>query len=390
MENPDANKQNDHPAQSPDPLQDCTDGLTRLSADLPEEPVQSTRTRILAAVRGKQQASANRRTLRDLLEIPGWAWGMGVAVLVVVAFVAITTVSDNRARKPKPMVAEAPVVERTAVPPPAVPKPEVKPPAAPKSEEPVSTLAQLQAELQRLKASDKGVTRDFVHKIHRHIVKLAETPDQQIAAQQLMVAAYEEMGEKDEALAAFERYLDLVEKRDGREKAATEVQRKAERLFYDERDRLSALAYCDLFLSRYPESKLADSVRHMTGRYYELEGMPDQALSVYRNLAATGTTFVAWQANIGVAQVLYNSQKKDEAFAEVENMIARYPEKRAYLFYHKGMLLQAAGVKHYPAALRAYQVVITEYPETHYAGYSRNMVAIMTREMCGSPGESLP
>jgi len=134
-------------------------------------------------------------------------------------------------------------------------------------------------------------------------------------------------------------------------------------------------------LTRYPDSRCADAMRFLTCRYYELEGLPDQALAAYRKLRETGKGYVAWEADRGVARILINTGKREESLAEVDGMIERHPEHRAYLYYDKGMLLQAAGSRYYPAAVQAYKVVIEEYPDTHYAGYSRNMLAYINKKM---------
>jgi tetratricopeptide (TPR) repeat protein len=390
MENPEDTKTIQQPVHPPDHVQQCADRRDHLSADLPEEGVQSTRTRILAAVRKKQQASASRRTLRDLLDIPGWTWGMGAAVLVVLAFVAITTVSDNQARKSKPMVAEAPVVERTAVPPPAVPKPEVKPFPAPRPEEPVSTLAELQAEFQRLKASDKGVTRAFVDKIHEHIVKLAETPDQQIAAQQLMVSAYEEMGEKDEALVAFEKYLDLVEKRDGKEKAALVARRKGESLFYEKQEFLYAMAYFDVVATRYPDSPHYGHARYMTAKYYEKTRSMDKAAEEYQRII-TEMPDSQWAraARQDLPLVLNNIGKPKAALTVLDQMEAKSTneEDAGYALFHRGITYYMSGEPGYPQALKAFRTLTEKFPGHRYAQGANDMIAVIrskyTREILG-------
>jgi tetratricopeptide (TPR) repeat protein len=320
--------------------------------------------------------------------MPGWAWVLAAAALVVLACVGAVILAERRglphgAAGQDGMAAVRPA-EKTDAPPAseATPPPAPKPPAAPV---PPVTLASLREEFERLKASDGGVTREFVDRLRRFMTLGLRSMDERMNAKGLLVDAYEQIGEKDTARAAFEEYLDCLERRCGAAKAAEETFRVANRLFYDQRDRLGALAYCDLLLTRYPDSDLADAARYMTCQYYELEGFPDQAVANYRKLSETSKGF-GWQASLGVQRVLYNSGKQEKAFAEVDGMIAKHPENRAYLYYHKGMILQAAGATYYPAAVRAYKTVIEEYPKTAYAGYSKNMIAFMNRQLLGSPG----
>ena len=405
----------------PDAIDRCVRHLERLAEEIPQEVVDRTRTRIITAIRAEDP----RLSLRDRVERsflgstdPLLLWGAAATTVMFLTFGGAILYNEVRpepeqvvvwtppalAVKPVTVPAPDPVprVAAHATPQPARPATEPEPapqvvestPASRPIEivpsparEPESgaiTLAALQDEFKMLKESDSGITAEFLRKLNRHINEGGT-----IEARQLLVAAYEEMGERDLGLAAFEGLLDLVEKRDGVEQAAAETQRLANRLFYEQHDRLGALAYCDMLLARYPDSRLADSMRYLTCRYYELEGLPDQALAAYRDLRETGKGYVAWEADRGVAQVLYNTGKKEEAFAEVDGMIERHPENRAYLYYHKGMLLQAAGIEHYPAAVKAYKVVINEYAQTHYAGYSRNMLAFINKKMLGAPGDAM-
>jgi TolA-binding protein len=266
------------------------------------------------------------------------------------------------------------------------PKPSVRRPPAPPSEEPPAPVAELQAEFERMKGSEKGVTSEFLDKIRQYIASQEASHGQYMDAQQLLVSAYEERGEKNEALAEFKKYLDLVERRDGREKAAIQANKKAARLFYGKSDYDAAMTYYRLVATRYPDmQKLADIAGFMEGEYYHRQDKWHGAAEGFKRVIETlpADSDLRAVAQLRLAQSLTNEQKCDESIATLENMFAtaKDDEAKGSARFCIAENYYVMGTPHYPDAIRELHRLLRDYPHHRFASAAKAMLSKIQRRL---------
>lgn len=356
------------------------------AATVPEQEVQSTRAAILRAV-AEREHRASHAFFPTWLSDPLLAGGLAFAAFVIIVF-GIVEYRRGTAEVSQRVAATALVRAW----PPSVPQ-KPAPPATPRAAP--ATLASLREEFERQKASDTGVGHDLAKRLRAFMAKDARGADERVDTAKLLVVVLEQSGEADSARAAFGTYLDCVEQRDGLERAESVAYRKAEGIFYGQRDYLQGLAYYDLMLARYPEGRRADEARYMVCRYYELTGELSAALEAYRALGEQEKgTPVGRRTDEKIVTVLYNMGKREEAYAKLQEDASKYPQEAGWIHFRTGMLMKAEGRPRYAEAVRQFQIVIEKYPQSTYVPDAKRFLADMRRDIVNdmtmdSPGKVL-
>ena len=375
-------------AEAAERMGGCLTKLDLLAESLPEPAVAETKRRILQAVRDQGAGTLEAGFEGWLARFPLLAWGSGVAAGAMLTFALSLLFGHLRSGGTVASTADTTPVEVEAA---------REPGQRPARAESVSerlTLAGLSKDFEQQKASREGVSRAFARKLAAFIANTASGMEERLKATDLLVQSYDGMGEHDLARVSYEKYLDLLERRVGRQKAAEEAQRKADRIFYREKDYLRALGYHDLILTRYADLEQAHQSRFMVGMYYHRQELLPEALEAYR-LAAEEAPSSPWakRARQEVWVVLANMGRREEAVAALQQFAADYQgeEEAGYALFHMGCLHYMTGVSRYPDAIREFKALLSEHPGHRYASSAQRMLtrirANVTKDL--SPGEML-
>lgn len=237
--------------------------------------------------------------------------------------------------------------------------------------EPVAeSLTVLQAEFERLKASDAGVGNAFLIRLVNHIVSVRDKDSKEyLGLCMLLVETYEQMGERDRALVAYGRYLDVVERRDGREKAALLAWYRTDELFRVRGERSEALGYSDLILARYPDTPLAREARLMPARLFELENMWQDAADAYgRVVQEEEGNPAARRAMVKQSVMLANSGNHAAAIRVLETALAGAESMRekSDIHFQLGWRYYYRGLAYHQAAKREFLKAIEHDPACQY------------------------
>jgi tetratricopeptide (TPR) repeat protein len=247
------------------------------------------------------------------------------------------------------------------------------------------TVADFQAEFDRLKAGKNGVTQDFLRQLLAFVDQGVESLDDRVAAHQLLVGTYEQLGEFDRALTAFGDYIGLVESRAGREQAAGTADAKANALFEGQRDYLRAMAYYDLVATRYPGTPEAQHARFMGGRYFQRQDMWTEAAKEYRRIADELPADSYWKkrATMELSLVLGNAGKPEEGIAVMARFAeeAKDPNDAVYAHFEIGRLYYYMGETHYPDAIKHFRMILDKYAGHGYERDTRRMLVRMQRKI---------
>ena len=388
--------------------------LDRLAARIPDEWVEESRERlvnaILADLARESWPERARRWITELLtERPLALTGLVTATLaVIVCAVLLHDPASPRPEAPDAVAqadaalpAAAPSVATPSAPAPTSPAVAATPtPIAPAAPPPIiaehptteqkpapANLATLRAEFERLKASDTGVGRAYLVRLVDHIVAQEDRETAEFAALcLLLVETYEQMGERDRALAAYGRYLDIVEAREGPSSTiARQVLSKAEDLF-GLADYHGAIGYCDLILTRYPESREAAEADYMIGQYFERIDRLDLAGDHYREVAERRPgTRVARRATERLPEVLFNQGRADDAYTAARDHAEAFRDveiEQVHLYLRLGMMKAARG--DYAGALQAFQTLLRDHPQSPYTPAAEQMIARIHRQVIGT------
>ena len=370
--------------------------LDRLAARMPDEWVEESRERLVNALladlaREPWPERARRWIVELFTERPLALTGLVTATLAVIVCAVLLhdpasprpeapdavaqadavlptpapTVATPSAPTPTPATAkDAPAVAATPSPiAPAAPAPAIAEHPTTEQKPAPDTLATLRAEFERLKASDAGVDRAYLVRLVDYIVAQEDRETAEFGALcLLLVETYEQMGERDRALAAYGRYLDIVEAREGPEQAALLAWRRADEIFRVRQEHLEGLGYADIILTRWPESPQAREARLMPGRYYALSRMWSEAARAYAWAAEQeGSAATRGPAQWQQAVMLANGRRLDEAVAVLQSAAAAATDEalESESRYLLGVLLtHHGGVSRYPAALRELRRVV--------------------------------
>jgi tetratricopeptide (TPR) repeat protein len=377
-------------AEASEKLSQCLAAVEKTAAGLSDAWLEDTRMAVMRGVRQRGwDAAVLRRPFSDRFQLPGWAWGMAAAAGVLLALgmvVGGALLGAWRAKEMDPhrLVAAAPATEQAAERP-ALPAP-AKPAKAAVPDAPPATLASLREEFERLKATDGGVSREFLDKLRRFMAGADRSPDEQLKAANLLVATYEQLGEKDRALAAFENYLDRLDRLKGVEQATAEAERKAAIFYSREKDYQGALACYDLIEVRYPATAAAGRSRLMRCKLFERQYMWRDAELAYsaaaRDLGDTPTGRTAKRKALDAMAV---QGRIKEAIAGWRQYASEHPdEDPGDMHFQLGYLYAMEGMQGFPQASREYQQLLKEHPDHRYAEAARRELARITRQMVGT------
>ncbi len=156
-------------------------------------------------------------------------------------------------------------------------------------EAPSATLKnffELRREYDELRRTPAGVQWDFVEKAEAYAKKTRDsTDDNDIRTLDLLTDCYLKFGELEDARAAFQQYLDRVERAKGKEEAAKRARDKADQLFYRDNKYFDALSFYELMSHRYPDTDHAAYGQFMVGKYFLRTKLSSQAIEEFAAFA---------------------------------------------------------------------------------------------------------
>jgi tetratricopeptide (TPR) repeat protein len=383
----------------------CLADMRAFAAAIPAEVLEENKRRILAAIADKNAKPARRfarrtpatsrqQSAKDFASPrihPVLLWSAaGIAATLVMIFGIFFRDRTPTTSTPEPAVPAAPVVATHS---PA----KIMPPVTisstnqerrTKNQELPVTLAWLQQEFARLKVAREGVTWDYLNKVVRFLTTGQRTLDEKVDGWQLLADAYETAGEADRARNAFGRYLDFVEKKDGKEKAAMFARIKGDGLSFAKKDRFAGLAYYDMVITRYPNTDAADHAVYMSSYYYEGQKQYDTAIAQLDRLVETRPdAYWAKQAVRRIPILLFNAKRPAEARQRLMSLADQAPmSERADIHFQLGMMSFVHGPKEYSVAAQDFQWVVANCPEQKEAVAARRMLAEINNHLLAPSG----
>ena len=286
----------------------------------------------------------------------------------LLAPVTATTIADPTAAVPETSVANAP------------------------DQSPGESLAALRAEFERLKASATGVGNAYLIRLVNHLVSVKDTASEDYEGLRLLlVETYEQLGERDRALNAYVRYLDVVEQRGGRDRAALLVWRRAQEIFQERGERLESLGYYDLVLTRYPGTGMAREARLMPAQYLELAGTWSAAAEAYGRAVRDEEDGPARRrAMRRQSTMLFNAQDYEGSVRVLQEALAEAlpPREEAETRFVLGCRYYFRGLASHPAAMQEFRRVL-DLKTAHLSDAERMLARIRSTAVAEGFGDIL-
>jgi len=260
-----------------------------------------------------------------------------------------------------------------------------------KNQDPI-TLAWMKKEFGHLKSAKECVSGNDINRVVNFLTTGSRTLDEKVMGWKLLVEAYAATGEADRSVNAFGKYLDVVEQRDGREKAIQVGYWHAGELFYRNKDYIHGLACYDLLATHYPDTDAPAKALLTMGRYYCEQKMWAGAEKAYRRVVEEfpGTQWEK-KAQMALWTVLWRRGKGSESVAILDEFAkenVNNEKDRLYADSSAAFVLQTMGVAHYPEAIQRLKKVMESNPDSPTAKSANKMIALMTEKMTEGSGAS--
>jgi outer membrane protein assembly factor BamD (BamD/ComL family) len=207
-----------------------------------------------------------------------------------------------------------------------------------------------------------------------------------ILAREMMSRCYTELADFEKARAEFVEYARATEASIYSPKpgmiAARLLLQEAIRLAA-QHDFTSAIPYCDLIISSYPNSDAAEHAQMEMAKYYEVIKQPNEAIAVLtgliKNSRDTGLIRSAYRR---MATLYFNLGDKAGANAVLtQHATLDTPEDDAYVQFHRGLIAYAEGQSHYAEALFQFKKVVKEHPNDAHAVSANGMIAVIKQKV---------
>ena len=253
---------------------------------------------------------------------------------------------------------------------------------------------ELHREFNHLREDPGGVQWDFVAKVEEYVQRTRESQERtDIDAMGLLIDCYLMFKETELAMTTLRDYLDRCEAVWGVDEAARRARGKADRLFYKDRDHVSALGIFELVAGRYPDTEHQAYARFMVCKYFQRQRVAGEAIEEYESYVREfPESKYRPQAYKELYTLYFNRGLKDECIRVMNEYMKAYPddEHAAYGTYQIGMAHYGQGVSHYPQALAQFKRVQTKYPDSKLAKSAAGMIEHINRRMIDSVADELP
>ncbi len=253
---------------------------------------------------------------------------------------------------------------------------------AAKPAEVIRQLNELKSAYRRQKKSgfDKALRSDLEAFVAH---EAAYRPERFEAAQMLIDVCYG-LGDREASHGAFEALLDELDGARRSGKAQSITLNLGLRRQKRDNDALDALYYFDMLVTRYPKSPLCASAQLGIGRYFLSTESYMEASRTFAELMErypnSDAAELAWIYK-GVA--LERVGDRDGLRRYFTESLAAGEHSQAYARYQLGLSHYCDGAPGYVKALKEFQLLAKEYPDTRYAGEAKYYIETINRNMTG-------
>jgi tetratricopeptide (TPR) repeat protein len=218
-----------------------------------------------------------------------------------------------------------------------------------------------------------------------------ENPDTDISiqSQYLIVQCYDKQAEYPKKSEAFNKYVSMVEKHYGMEKAAQAIKEMADEYFnLGGAQYWGAIKHYKLLLNKYPQSNLADYSQYRIGKSYEelwrddveIYKNPAQAIREYQKLLDIYPQS-KWidQGYEKLFTIYKDSRNYEKAIEAIQNYLRNYPKGSLVLSFQFRLALLYFGQEKRDKAISEFQGIIEKYPQSKESKMSKEYIEVIKK-----------